>query len=206
MGAMSERLHTHPSSPRGDSSWQSSPRPADTSPTISTGPALPELPPLLVNDPTCFSHSRHCHTRSCSSLPCFPRTALLISPDGNAKASQRFVKFLGSLSPPQRSPCHIQQCQTVCPWPRGSTLHFKALFITLSPLQTHRAQPHMLLSLVQAQGLLTPHAHSGGSGCGVLKRKSHSKILHNTPGAMPSRRIFKRGEQSSKKFATKDNS
>lgn len=148
---------------------------------------MPELPPLLDHDPTCFSHSRHCHTRSCSSLPCFPRNALLISPDGNAKASQRLVKFLGSLSPPQRPPCHIQQCQTACPWPRAAlctSRHCWTVYYIQSPLQTHRAEPHTLLSLVKAQGLLTPHAHSGGSGCAALKRKSHSKILHKSPGVV----------------------
>lgn len=167
--------------------------PAPT-PTTSAGPAVPGVPPLLVSDPTCFSHTRHCLSRSRSSLPCFPRTGLLIAPDGNAKALQRFVKLLGSLSPPQRPPCHIQQCQTAYPWPWAalcSSRHWWTIYHILSPLQSHRAEPHMLLSVVKAQGLLTPRAQSEGSGCGAPKRKSHSKILHNIPGAMPSRCIFK---------------
>lgn len=132
--------------------------------------------------------------RSCSSLPCFPRTALLISPDGSAKASQRFVKFLGSLSPhPETSLPHptVPDCLSMPQGQHSALQGTGAMFITFSPMQTHRAQPHMLLSLVKAQALLTPHTHSEDSGCGVLKRKSHSKILHNTPGAMPSRCIFK---------------
>lgn len=195
MGATSERLHTHPSSPPGDSSWHSSP--------VASRHLLPRLPPPQGQQCQGCHHSWLVTPRAFptpdivsrgpvprSSLPCFPRTAFLILPDGNAKALQRFVKFMGSLSPPQRPPCHIQQCQTACPWPWAAlctSKHRWTIYHILSPLQSHRAESHMLLSVVKAQGLLTPHAQSGGSGCGVLKRKSHSKILHNTPGAMPSR-------------------
>lgn len=189
MGATSERLHTHPSSPPGDSSWQSSPGQQRPAPTISTGQQYQRSHHSWIMTPCTFATQGPVPLSSA-----FPRTALLITPDGTAKASQRFVKFLGSLSPPQRPPCHIQQCQTACPWPRAAlciSRHCWTVYHILSPLQTNRAEPHMLLSLVKAQGLLTPHAHSGGTGCAALKRKSRSKILHNTPAAMPSKCIFK---------------
>lgn len=91
---------------------------------------------------------------------------------------------------PETFPPHptVPDCLSVA---LGST---GGLFVLCCLLCKHTLlSPACCPALVKAQAFLTPHPQWGGRSCGVLKKTTHSKTLHKTPDAIPSRCIFKRG-------------
>lgn len=109
--------------------------------------------------------------------------------------------MFGIIQPTPRPSLQVQEHQTACPWPRAALRAPRrrwAVCHVPSPPQTHAAEPHVPLSHRKSSGFPDTPSLVGGRGCGVLKRKTHSKILHKTPHAMPSRCVFKCGTKQQK--------